>query len=337
MALVVKCNNGIVTDEYLELIGSALQECGHAVNYTNNFRDALKLEKSEVVVVARTVEAFQLIIKGYKKVIVWFQGIEPEESYMSHHSKLRYHVLSGMERVILKKSWFKLFVSTEMVRHYQRKYKLLIPESSYYVMPCQNTELPPEAFESEDKYKKNIFVYTGSMAVWQKFEDTVKVYKEIENSGIKDCEFWVYTGEKEEARRLLEKNDIKNYKIDFVKNTELPRVLADAKYGFIIREDTPVNRVATPTKISTYLSCGLIPIYSACLAGFHDIATSMKYVICYEEGNISQIDNFCFMKINKNEVLNEYQKIFERYYDLTYHKNQLTRLINLKSDLGKEQ
>lgn len=332
MALVVKCNNGIVTDEYLELIGSALSKCEHSVDYTNNFADALKLDKNEIVVVARTVEAFKLITKGYKKVIVWFQGIEPEESYMAHHSKLRYGVLSYMEKVILKKSLFNLFVSTEMVRHYQNKYNLLIPESSYYVMPCQNTELHPEAFESQDKYKKNIFVYTGSMAVWQKFEDTVKVYKEIENSGVKDCEFWVYTGEKNEAERLLKKYDVKKYKIDFVKNTELPRVLADAKYGFIIREDTPVNRVATPTKISTYLSCGLIPIYSACLAGFHDIASSMKFVVCYDEHYKSKVQEFACEDICNKDILAEFSNVFRLYYNNTVHEINLIKKFRNKCD-----
>lgn len=331
MALVVKCNNGIVTDAYLELIGSALCACGHTVAYTNDFSDALELDKSEIVVVARTVEAFRLIVKGYKKVIMWFQGIDPEESYMKHKSKLRYAVLSFIEKTILKKSWFNLFVSSEMLRHYQRKYKLQILDDSYYVMPCQNTQLHPEAFDPEDKYKKNIFVYTGSMAVWQKFEDTVKVYKEIENSGLKNCEFWVFTGEKEKAEDILEKYQVKEYKIDFVKNTELPKALAQAKYGFIIREDTTVNRVATPTKISTYLSCGLIPIYSKCLAGFEDVATSMKYVVVYDEHYQTKIQEFDRNEISSKEILAEYEEIFSLYYNNELHKENLKSKISEKT------
>lgn len=328
MALVVKCNNGIVTDEYLELIGSALQECGYPVDYTNDFSQALKLNKGEIIVVARTVEAFKLITKGYKKVIVWFQGIEPEESYMAHHSKIRYSVLSFMEKVILKGSMFNVFVSNEMLRHYQRKYKLQMPEFSYYVMPCQNTVLHPDAFKPQDKYKKNIFVYTGSMAVWQKFEDTVKAYKEIEESGIPNCEFWVFTSEKEEAKRLLDKYDVNAYKIDFVKNTELPKVLAPAKYGFIIREDTPVNRVATPTKISTYLSCGLLPIYSECLVAFSEIASSMKYVVLHDENFVSKIEKFSKVEISNTDVFAEYQTVFKRCYDSNIHRDNLKKIFN---------
>ncbi len=325
MALVVKCNNGVVTDVYMEMIGSALRACGHTVDYSNNFRDALKLDKSEIVVVARTVEAFKLVVRGYKKVIMWFQGIEPEESYMRHECKLRYAVLSLMEKTILKKSCFNLCISNEMVRYYGRKYKLQIPDDTYYVMPCQNTQLHPEAFMPEDKYKKNIFVYTGSMAVWQKFDDTVKAYKEIEDSGIDNCEFWVFTGEKEKAKKLLEEYRVRNYRIDFVKNSELPKVLAQAKYGFIIRKDTPVNRVATPTKISTYLSCGVIPVYSKCLTGFDEVAASMKYVVAYDDQCGVKIQELERNGICNEEVLAEYKKIFSSYYNNELHTENLKK------------
>lgn len=324
MALVVRCNNGIVTDEYLNLIGKSLEESGVQVNYTSDFSEALKLDKDEIVVVARTVEAYKLIKNGYKKVVVWFQGIEPEESYMAHHSKLRYWILSHMERVILKKGLFFIFVSEEMVRHYERKYKQSLDRSVIYIMPCQNTIFHSEAFIPREKYSKNVFAYTGSLAVWQKFEDTVGAYKKIEEAGIPDCELWIYTSEQEEAKKIVEKYGIQHYKIGFVKSDELPMELSQAKYGFIIREDTPVNRVATPTKISTYLSCGLIPIYSDCLAAFSEIAKTMRYAIRYDENYIVNIKKINAEGIKNEDVLLEYQQVYSEYFDSSLHQDKLT-------------
>ena len=134
MALIVKCNNGIVTDEYMKLIGSALHDAGFSTQYTSDFSDALKQPKDEIIVVARTVEAFKLVLKGYKRVIVWFQGIEPEESYMTHKSKIRYVILSSMEKYILKKGLYFIFVSKEMLRHYEEKYKISLNKDNYYIL-----------------------------------------------------------------------------------------------------------------------------------------------------------------------------------------------------------
>ena len=328
MALIVKCNNGIVTDEYLNLIGKALKEAGVSVEYTDNYNDALSKNKHEIIVVARTVEAYKLITRGYTRVIVWFQGIEPEESYMSHHSRMRYFVLSHMEKKILKRGSFFIFVSEEMMRHYEKKYRMKIEQKKSYIMPCQNTEFHPESFKHVEKYKRNIFVYTGSMAVWQKFEDTVKAYKMVETKGIDHCELWVFTSEKDEAKRILEKYGVKKYKIDYVSNNELAIALSDAKYGFIIREDNLVNRVATPTKISTYLSCGLIPIYSSCLKDFSSIATNMAYKICYDKSFIEEVTHFSRKEIKNEDVFDEFYRIFDTYYNVEKHKNALANRFN---------
>ena len=114
-----------------------------------------------------------------------------------------------------------------------------------------------------------------------------------------------------------------NYSIDFVKPDDLPKALNCAKYGFIIREDTPVNRVATPTKISTYMACGLIPIYSKCLTAFADIAESMKYVVCYDDNYLDSIRLLSNTAINNDEVRTEYDKVFRAYFDKTNHQKKL--------------
>lgn len=48
----------------------------------------------------------------------------------------------------------------------------------------------------------------------------------------------------------------------------MSEALADVKFGFVLRNDVPVNRVATPTKLSSYLSAGVIPVFSKYLKDF---------------------------------------------------------------------
>ena len=328
MPLILKCNNGIVTDTYLEIIGEALSYEFGNVRYTYDINEVLKEEKNEIIVVARTVDAFKLLIKGYSNVIMWFQGVEPEESFMAHNSMLRFHVLSFMEKYILKKSLYSFFVSAEMHDHYEKKYNLKLNPDKYYCMPCMNTQIHLDAFESKDKYNNNVFAYIGSLAIWQRFEETARIYKLIEDAGIVNCEFRVFTAQKEEAKEIIIKNRIRNYSIDFVKNEEIPMALKDVKYGFIIREDTTVNRVATPTKISTYLSCGLIPIYSECLKDFAELASHMKFAIKYDDRIVDKIQRLSSIEIDKNEILKEFKQLFDSHYSRRYHVNQIVKKIH---------
>ena len=324
--LILKCNNGLVTDTYLELIGEAFSEKYGDVLYTNDVKRAIKSSKEELICAARIVDAFKLLMTGHKNLIMWFQGVEPEESYMVHKSKVRFYILSKLEKYIIRKSKFIFFVSDEMRNHYEKKYSIVI--NNYYCMPCMNTQIHAETFKAEGKYKNNTFAYIGSLAVWQKFEETVKAYKMIEDSGIPDCCLKVFTSQKEDAKKIIGDYKIKNYSIDFVDNDSLPKALEDIKYGFIIREDTTVNNVATPTKISTYLSCGLIPIYSGCLKDFFNIAQNMKYTVLYDDNLTNKIKKMDREEISYNDVYEEYKKIFETYYSAENHKRNIKKIIS---------
>lgn len=331
MVVVVKCNNGIVTDRYLELIGDSLKNDKYGdVKYVSCYKDALRYQKNSIVIVARIMDAMPLLFRGYNNMIMWFQGIEPEESYMSHHSKSRMKILSMLEKYILKKAVFKFFTSKEMLLHYEKKYGLTIEKGTYYCMPCLNTSIHPMSFKAKCKYENNYFAYVGSMAVWQKFEETVMLYKEIEQLRMPNTKFFVFTGDKIKAAEILKEHDVDNYSIEFVPNEELPKALEAIKYGFIVREDTAVNRVATPTKISTYLSCGLIPIYSACLKDFERIAKKMNYAICCDKLMKKRILDFNDRTIDPSSVFNEYNEIFDTYYSEKKHSKHIKQLLSEK-------
>ena len=88
--------------------------------------------------------------------------------------------------------------------------------------------------------------------------------------------------------------------------------------------------MATPTKISTYLSCGLIPIYSACLKDFERIAQKMNYAICCDKLMKKKILDFNDRTIDPSSVFNEYNEIFDTYYSEKKHSKHIKQLLSEK-------
>lgn len=327
LVAVVRCDNSTVTDNYLKIIGDSISSLGEHIEYVENIKDAYKFSPNTIVVVARIIDAIKLYMHGYKKLIMWFQGVEPEESFMSHNNSVRYGILSVLEKYILKHAIFLFFVSDEMKKHYEKKYSLEFDEKKFYCMPCLNTEIHKESFYGNEKYSNNYFAYIGSMAVWQRFEDTIDIYKSIEELGLNNTKLFVFTSEAKIAQELINSRNIRNYQIDYVKNDELPNALKKVKYGFIIRENTIVNRVATPTKISTYLSCGMIPIYSECLTDFDTIAKQMIYVNPDDHQMLERLKNSKFSNIDVTSIYKEYSSIFDTYYNSHLHRQKIEKLL----------
>ncbi len=323
MAVIIKYDNGTVTDTYLELIGQALSDLGESVSYVDSYRKVYDHPKDEPIVSAISLEAFQLILHGYRHIIFWFQGIAPEENFLVHGNRFKLAVFDMMEWVVVRRTDFMLFVSEAMKKYIVRKYRIAPAEERFYCMPCMNTELHPETFYTDGKYSSLTFAYTGSLTVWQSFEETAELYAKIEKAFDHRSRFLVYTSEQEKAEQILKEKGVRNYVIDHVPNSELPSALAKAKYGFIVRKDNAVNRVATPTKISTYLSCGLIPVYSSCLEDFAAAAENMSYVVSADGDVIGKLKAMEERRIDPDKILDEYRKLFDTYYNQNRHLENL--------------
>ena len=277
MVWIIKCKNTTVTDYYLEVIKSAIKKTTEVMT-VNNINQAFTGNKNDFYIVSTIIDALMLYLKEKKKILIWVQGVVPEESYMRNKNIARKIILEKIERYVLKHAKFVFFVSSEMKKYYELKYGLSFTDRCY-IMPCFNTGIRKNAFYKKGKYENNIFAYVGSLSVWQKFDETVRCYKSIEDLGFPNTKLLVLTPDIENARKILIDLQIQNYEVDYVNNEILHDKLSDVKFGFIIRDDIVVNQVATPTKISSYLSCGVIPIYSTCLKDFHRASKDIRYKI----------------------------------------------------------
>lgn len=336
-----------VTNYYLDIIEKAFCKLGEETRFVS-FRAARKvgkfrllynllffnfgykgISKEDWIVVANSPEVVNLWLHGYKNIILWIQGIAPEESYMNNESKISKKILEVLERLAIKYSKFTFMVSNAMKEHYETKYHVDFGER-YFIMPCYNVSLDLTSFEYPNKYDNNVFAYVGSTVSWQCFRETITLYKKIEDL-LPNSELRLYTSGKEEAKLMCEELGIQSYLIDFVHADELKEKLKSCKFGFIIRDDNVVNNVATPTKLSSYMASGVIPIFTQAIKDFAQNSMLLKNVCLINSFNDSDtIIKVANMKIESEEIMNEYKMFFEKYYnDTNYILNIANKIQNI--------
>ena len=317
--------NPEVTDYYLEVIGEAYKMQNQEVKYFYKW-DEYKPKRSDITVVTRYKELLKMILER-RHYVYWVQGLLPEENFALYHSKLRVLFYNLIEKIIIqstvKRFNYFVMVSQRMKKHYEEKYHIII--DNCYVMPCNNDVIHEQSFLEERKYKDDLFCYEGGLNVWQCIDETLKIYKEIEKTR-KNTKLLLLVKNKEKAMKLLQKYEIINFEIDFVPVSMLPEKLKKVKYGFIIRQDLELNRVATPTKLLTYMGTGVIPILSTCLEGLLENVDTTRYVIQMENvDDISPIMSFMDEEVSAEDILIDYKNIYNKHYDKMHHIEEMSK------------
>ena len=319
--------NQRVTDYYVHIIEDALHDSGHTTNRIERIQNQATNGQKGIVVIL-CIDAIKAKKAGYKHVIVWIQGVSAYESYLIHHNKLRFWGIEFYEFIGMRKADLILFCSKKMEEFFDKKYKIY--KKDRYIMPCFNEELHEGSFLVPGKYDNNTFIYAGSLAPWQCFEQTVELYSKIEVL-VGNCNLRVLVKDKETALSVLNKYHVRNYSIDYVPLARVTEETKRAKFGFCIRENTIINNVATPTKLSSYIANGVMPIYSECLEDFHSRARNSKYCFCYNLDDnadaIQAIVSACKEKIMPEDVFKDYNSLFGEYYSASFHESRISDII----------
>ncbi len=314
-----------VTAKYLSVICNSLEKKGNTCEETERLPTVPDEQKFGAVVVYAK-HAIEARKKGYRPIIYWIQGIVPEESYMRNHSRVRKFVLSMIEKKALKSSDFVLYVSEKMEKHFWKKYQFRTTSS--YIMPCFSKEFPLTTFNNE-RYKENVFLYVGRLSVWQCFEKTVQLYKEIEKH-IEDTKFLVLTPQWKEAEEYLKQYGVKNYEVSYVVPEEMSKAIQYCKFGFCLRDEDVVNYVATPTKLSDYIGNGIIPIYTKYIGDFAEISKENPYCLCVEAPDFwSKLKQLSMGPVYGEDLYNSFSKTFGDYYSSEYHEEHLIQKLSI--------
>ncbi|WP_313384725.1 hypothetical protein [Chishuiella sp.] len=326
-----KCINE-ATIYYVNVIKKSLELLDKKVIMKDNLD--FTLSNNDYVLTIRLRDFLTAYIKHKpKNTIYWFQGIQPEEYCLlnnySAKSKIIKLGLDCLEKWVLKKATYIFFVSEEMKNHYKRKYNF-IPKN-YILMPCFNKQLDEKLFYKAKK--ENSFVYAGSLFTWQCFEKTIQLFKKIQDK-LPEASLTILTNEIDKATEQLKESNIKNYSVKFIPLEQLDQELSKYKYGFIIREDILINNVSTPTKMNSYLSVGLIPIYTDVINDYNINFSKFNYQIRLKNNRglinwVKEITDFNKNIIDTKKQFIEVKGLFDMYYnENNYHKKINNLFIN---------
>lgn len=302
--------NTVVTSHYIGIIEEALHLLGVETTSLSKLKYA-KENHAKGVLVISPLDVGMAKRRGYRTVFCWAQGIIPEESYMRNHSRLRYHALSCLEKRGIIRADYLFVVSNGMKKHYQEKYN--IKKANSFLMPCFNEELTADrVFEEKDLS----FVYAGGLDEWQCFRQTVELFVKIQKA-IPPCKFYVFVKEKDMAEHILRDYHVENYEIGYYPPNELKEKLKKIKFGFCIREKDPINYVSTPTKLSTYVCNGIIPIVSSSVNDFAEISKNSKFTVVVDEDSaaIKKVRSIVESKISPEELLEDFSQCYGQYYN----------------------
>ena len=152
MVYIVRCRNSVVTDFYLDVIGKMFSNVGEDfADYNEN----ILFNKDHIIVVATVVDFLKIYVKGYRKIVLWMQGIESEESFLKHQSKMRKFILDKLTYIALKNASGIFFVSEKMREFEEEKFNIDTTRKSF-IMPCFNTEFDSNVVMTPQKYENNI-------------------------------------------------------------------------------------------------------------------------------------------------------------------------------------
>lgn len=224
--------------------------------------------------------------KEHLQIVFDCHGTEADEILMRPHTikRLVYaSVLRHYERIAVESSDLIVTVSNKQyekwnINRNHVKYPM-IPSPQFYELHNYRKETRKEL---NIPYDATVFVYSGGTAVWQMCDETIELYKRIEET-IPNAFLLVLTGNQEIFSRIINKYPIKNYRLFTAKYDEVPKYLDAADYGFCIRANHIVNNVASPTKILEYLARNVKPIITDCIGDFSeelgtmDLACIMNY------------------------------------------------------------
>jgi len=217
-----------------------------------------------------------MVLKRRVPLVLDLHGVMVDELKLAG-DHARAWIFSRIEKFCFRWCLVTVNVSEVMKNHYTGKYPgytgetLVFPANS---IPANGEAEDPAAQETLRKQlgfnaDDVIFLYSGNCQKWQ----NIDLMMDIIRKHAKDhYRFLILSGQKSKFEKL-----IRHYRIPAgyirvlsLSPDDLWRYYQIAHYGFILRDDILVNRVANPTKLAEYLQYGIIPIVKLSQIGDYD-------------------------------------------------------------------
>ncbi len=287
------------------------------IRFYSRLRDFLQYKNVKEVYVRDIKTFFFLylwkILRNKKYNILYdFRGLLNEESFYRNNSLLRKKILFHVEKFIARKADRLHTVSNKFKEYLVNVFKT---NKDIQVVPCCSLERHPRQREKEESIK---FVYIGGMSSWQKPKSIAKLCQQISQQ-IPNAHFSVITGDVQQANAIFNPFSIPNIEIKSVPHHLMSKELRKYDFGFLLRDDIPLNNVASPIKFVEYISNGVIPIVSPGIGDFSELVTTEKIGIVYKfKDSINKEEIFKFLE--DPDIEERLYKISTTYLWSTYYE-----------------
>ena len=309
----------------MDIVKEAFVEAGYDFSIAHKLS---AIDKAEVIMTITERYYLQAKIRyPFKKTVYWSQGVDGEEARWAGRNILAIWFRFFAENRAVNHADLPLFVSDAMLDYHKRRYGY--KGIHHVIMPCFN-KTSPDSF-NVTQYDYPSFVYAGNASVWQAADLMLDVYAGVEKC-IPDARITILSNRKEVFMKKLQDRGIKNYDIKYVSLQEIDAELHKYKYGFILREPHIVNKVATPTKMSTYLASYLIPVFTDAVDDFKKNVNLGDFKLCADspltkENIVNMICDFERQPHDFKQYKSYVDQVFATHYNRESYREQIYLMI----------
>lgn len=219
------------------------------------------------------------------------RGVLAEElSYDSKSfSKLYIYIINWVERYFLICSSKNIFVSTKMRKFYACKHNIDFRKEDLirYIYADRKRFTLPFDKPNTDCIQ---LCYVGSTTKYQMIPQIISFLSSMSSEINLSMTFFVPARSNSYVEELCKGKGF-DFCIKNIANEEIARVLPKFHYGFLLREDHILNKVASPVKFYEYVSSGLRVISTRYVGDYSELmqANNLGVVVNFEQGDAATL------------------------------------------------
>lgn len=227
--------------------------------------------------------------------------------------------LEEAEKQILTQADQLIFVSQKMHRYYEDKFGRVI--ENHAVIPCAinaQFKFDPQKRASlrreHNLLDKLVVAYAGSAVAYQLVDEMCILFKAI-HQHLPNAHFMILSHHSGQFQRQLDEHKINtaNYSIFSVTHEGVFDLLQMGDVGLMLRDDSILNIVASPTKFAEYLLCGLPVITSDYVGDFSNAVKAYKLGFTVDLSELNQVDEVVSFLLDVQTNRNDYALRCIRY------------------------
>ena len=272
------------------------------------------LYKSKIVFCRGIFSANLALISKRNKCKIIYDGrgainAEQNEYGVYNNTGLENKIHSLEKRAVLNTD-YRISVSTKLLKYWQKEYgyntnnHVIIPSCSSKKLTFKNN---PEDFSFSKK--DIIIVFSGTTSKWHSFSIMISHFEIFleKNKNVKV----LILSKLNNIISDLQSRYPNRVIVKWVPPENISSLLSLADYGYVFREQSVTNQVASPVKVAEYLSCGLKVLISKNLGDYSEIIEKNDLGLVIHDNNSFQLEKVT--KSEKEKIINFYNTNFSLY------------------------